>query len=243
MNCLEQYLVELLQHHITYESKEVQVVKNFNQAPRIPVITLDLSPGISTNYIHHDVTNAETLYYHRTATININVWCNTERERESINNQILQCYYTEKTFNYTYCSNYDDRTCTPLSSRCKAITTESIPTSKGKCPDPTLYGYESLQSKYYITNGTLLFEPPFDMDEYDRNPPLLRSIIRCTCDYEEPVITVGNVEDMIDDITWGDVEIVTDEDLITEDETQEDDDDDNITNDDEDDEDDVVIVN
>lgn len=199
LNCFEQYLVELLQGHITINNKPVEVVKHFSNAPQLPVITLDLSGGVTTDYVYHDTDSAmETVYYHRIANINLNVWCNTDVEKEQITEQILDCYYKEKTYHYEYCSKYVDGMCTTLGASCRAEATETYRTIKNKCPDPEVYEYQSLAEKHHICKGTIHIEPPFDMDEFTRQPPLLRSIFRCRAEYEEPVFRKGTVIEDID---------------------------------------------
>ena len=49
----------------------------------------------------------------------------------------------------------------------------------------------------------MIVEPPFTMDEPDRHPPLLRSVLRASCLYEECVMDYGeSVEQfIIDDVT------------------------------------------
>lgn len=198
MNCLELYLVELLQGNIFYNNSVIEVRRQFNNSPQLPVITLDLSNGVTTNYSYHDVSSAsDILYFSRDATININVWCNTETERESISNQILDCYYKEKTNHYKYCGNYyaDDKC--RAGGHCKVKTIINSRSVKDKCPDPDLYHYISLQKKYHIIHDTVTIEPPFDIDEDDKKPPLLHSVLKCTASYFEPVLSSGvSVEDI-----------------------------------------------
>ena len=199
MNCFEAYLVELLQGHLTINDQPVEVVKRFSNAPQLPVITLDMSGGVTTDYVYHDTDDAvETLYYHRTANINLNVWCNTDIEKESLTEQILSAYYDEKTNHYRYCANYDNGTCNSINQECRALVVDDWRTAKNKCPDPDEYEYMSLAGKHHICERTVVIEPPFDMDEFDRQPPLLRSIFRCRAEYEEPVVQHGITIDDID---------------------------------------------
>lgn len=197
MNCFEAYLVELLQGYITYDNKAVQVVKHFSNAPELPVITLDLSGGVNTDYLYRDVDGGkEVMYYRRTANININLWCNTDAEKENITSQIMDCFYKEQSNHYRYCSNYDNGAC-GAGGYCKVGTIPNGRSAKNKCPAPDEYNYDSLALKHHLIEGTIMVEPPFDMDEFDRQPPLLRSIFRCKADYEEPVLEQGaTVEDV-----------------------------------------------
>lgn len=199
MHCLEKYLINLLQGKIIYDEKIVEVRKHYDDAPLLPLITLDTSAGVSTNYSYHELTNVDTLYFNRDATVNISVWCNTEEQRQSITQQIMECYYKEKNFHYTYCSNYHNGICNTSGSKCGATTITNNRTVKDKCPDPDWYKYESLQSKCYIVHDTITIEPAYDIDEVQQHPPLLHSILRCTATYEEPVSRYGMV---VEDINY-----------------------------------------
>lgn len=205
MNCFESYLVELLQGYISYNNKPVEVVKRFSNAPSLPVITLDTSAGVTTDYVYYDTDDVvETVYYHRKANINISLWCNTDVQKEELTGQILSAYYDEKTNHYRYCSNYDDGICATTNTTCAATTIHNWKTIKNKCPDPDALEYESLMEKHHICKGTVIIEPPFDMDEFDRKPPLLRAIFRSSAEYDEPVRARGSV---IEDIELDGVEI------------------------------------
>ena len=198
MNCLEQYLVKLLQGYITYDDRIVEVRKQFSNNPQLPVITLDLSPGVTTNYSYHDTDNRRAvLYFHRSANVNVNLWCNTEDEREQISQMIMQCFYMEKTNHFRYCSQYEDGVCVSTGESCLTGSVVDGRTVKNKCPYPDRLGYESLQEACHIVWDTVRFEPPFDLDEEDRHPPLLRSVFRVSADYYEPVVEHGvRVEDV-----------------------------------------------
>jgi hypothetical protein len=202
MNNFEQYLVALLQGHITNDGNVVEVRRQFTNAPHLPVITLDTTGGINTEYRYHDTSGStEKVYYRRQAHININVWCNTEEERENITGQVMECFHKEHNNHYLYCTRYNNGQCTS-GGQCKAVTTHTGRTVKGKCPDPEQYGYKSISKRYGIVDGELILEPPFTMDEPDRHPPLLRSVISASCVYEECVRDYGeSVEQaIIDDI-------------------------------------------
>lgn len=55
-----------------------------------------------------------------------------------------------------------------------------------------MYEYESLARKYGIVNGTIVIEPPFDLDDVDKHPPLLRSVLVASAEYIECVSSKGN---------------------------------------------------
>ena len=204
MNNFEAYLVELLQGHLTVDDRNVQLVKHFSNAPSLPVVTLDLSGGTTTDYYWHDFDDEghEILWQHCTSNINLSLWCNTEDERQQLTEQIQDCFHKEKQYHYTYCSQYEDGNCSN-GGNCR--TNNSLNSdAKQVCPNPEEYGYESLRAKHSIVENSIRVEPPFDMDEYDKQPPLLRSILRCSAEYERLITSEG---EPVDEIIIGNFEV------------------------------------
>lgn len=190
MNKFEQYIVELLQGNIVYEGQVVEVRRQFMNAPRIPVITLDVA-SIVTEHVDRLISEVEQVVYVRDCSININLWCNTEEERENISQQIMQCFYDEQNCMYPYCTNYNkiNHLCASINTVCPAYSSDSS-TSKRRCPNTDLYGFQTLTRKHDILWGTVNVEPPFSMDELGETPPLLRNIFQCEAVYED-YIQVG----------------------------------------------------
>ena len=192
MNPFEAYLVELLQGNIEYDGSTVPVVKNFNQHPDRPVVTLDLSGGVNTNRVQPYPPDAQR-HYRRKAVINVNVWCDTESQRESITGQVLSLFHAEQGYHYKFCTQYDKDTgnCSTTHSVCPASNMTGK-TRKNKCPLPDHYEYQSLHDKYGLLYGTVNIEPAFDLDEYSDHPPLLRSIMKAEAEYDEVIAEVVN---------------------------------------------------
>jgi len=183
MNKLENYLVDLLQGNVNYDGRVVEVVKQFSQHPERPVITLDLSGGVVTQRIYTNPSLAEK-YIERRANININVWCDTEQQRASITQQIQDLFHLEQNYHYRYCTKYTDGSCATTGTECAAETAYTH-----KCPKPETNKYEPLHRHHNIIIGTLNIEPPFDLDELAEHPPLLRSVMRCECQYADTIQT------------------------------------------------------
>ena len=200
MNRFESFLVELLQEKIVYNDKIVYVQKHFSNDADLPVITLDTSRGVTTEYYYKDIDVKDTLYSYRQSNIDINIWCNTDEERNNITNQILNCFYKEKNNHYTYCTKYNNGTCD-----CHVHEVENGSTAKEKCPDINYYGYQSLTLKHGLIEGSILIEPPYDLDELNEHPPILRSILSANAEYYEKVTPDSG--EIIDDITIGEIQL------------------------------------
>lgn len=192
MNQLEAYLVELLQERID----GVYVRREFlPDSDHLPCITLDTGSGVRTEQVSRWVTDVETTVYERYAHVNINVWCNSEEEREYITGMILLLFHLEQQHHYTYCTNYNKNTgnCSYLDASCPVPNKDTVVTIKNKCPDPYKYGHETLSMKHRIIQGSINIEPPMRMDETDRHPPLLRSILEAEASYYEFMPVGGHV--------------------------------------------------
>lgn len=200
MNPFEQYLVELLQGYVTLGGSSVEVRREFLPRGHIPCITLDIESDKNPTYRRSYIDGTDTLLFDHICDINIHTWCNRETERESINQQVRDCYIKYLNHHYRYCSNYIDGNCTYLKAACEGITAY-----KNKCPDPDTYMYECLSDKHGIMWGTVNIESPIFSDELSENPPILHSIIRATARYTEVASSQGETTD---DYIWGELEII-----------------------------------
>jgi len=95
MNQLEQYMVELLQDNITYQGKNIPLVKNFKDKPSLPVITIN-DMSINTLRVDRQIIEETKAIYQREITMQLNLWCNKEHERQQISHDILHLFYTEQ---------------------------------------------------------------------------------------------------------------------------------------------------
>lgn len=213
MNKLEQYIVGLLQHHLIYDEMPVQVRRQFLPVHDLPCVTLDVG-RVDTEQVHRCTGgtnifneiqgNVDSIVYERSCEININLWCNTEDERETISDQIMECFNKEEAGHYTYCSNYDDGTCNTTGESCLAEQGGTARARKNLCPSPMGMGYESLRSSCNIISGSLNVGSPVMLDEYGEHPPLLRNMFRVVAGYYD-VYDVGG--DLLDDVGIGEIRI------------------------------------
>lgn len=190
MNHFEAYLVELLQHHIVFGGAEVPVRRQFSERGQAPCITLDTgSIGTGKLFRETNAEDGEVVVTERVCTLYINLWCNTEAERESISSQILTAFMDEQTGHYKYCSRYNDEMCTS-GGLCLARQSADARAVKNQCPQPRERGYESLSTKHGLIMGSVNIEPPVMMDEVKEYPPLLRNRFDCEASYYD-VYTLG----------------------------------------------------
>lgn len=199
VNPFEAYLVDLLQNNIIVNDKKVPVLKRRPQLPTIPSITLDVQ-DVSTDGVYRALQETMQLIYERSTSIQIDVWSYDEQERLSINKQIMNCWYKEQNQHYMYCSQYNDGNCSTTDSTCAARNTRSK-----QCPRTSTLGYEPLLFKHKLLKGSVNINPPFDLDEYDEERPILHSVFRCEGGYRDYVTVQG---EPIEEIEHGDISII-----------------------------------
>ena len=116
--------------------------------------------------------------------VQINVWCNDERQREIIVNQVKDCLFKAHNNHYSYCSKFnDDKTCETTGETCAALTDTGYKGIMGLCPNPCKYHCCSLMNSYGVVKNSVQIGGDYEQDENDHRPPLKRSIIDIELDY------------------------------------------------------------
>lgn len=206
MNIIKRTFLQILQNRVIFDDDIVPVIIKDYWADMTPCITITgfsrdkgrynreqrtvYQPLPSTHRLY-DAENPNKKYpflaeYQRKQyEIHINVWCNNEREREEIVNQVRHLLFLARNHHYTYCVNYDKDTfkCKNIDEECKARTSTSFRSLHGHCPMPIKLGYCNIYKSKGIIANTIHISPDYELDEYDHKPPLKRSIINITLDY------------------------------------------------------------
>ena len=199
-----QAIYRVLYGNVMVENKGIPVVKQSYPYDKTPCITLDDSGGVTT--ISKKITNKKLLLksshpqfelYHKelvgqqvicetkSTTININIWCDTERERESICKQVLNLFYKAQSDHYMFCSKYDNGYCSYLENECEAILDNTIRSVKNQCPYPYDYKYMNIFSRYDLIRDTFHVETPFSVDDLSQKKPILRSVMKVYTNYKD----------------------------------------------------------
>lgn len=214
MNKIKRAFLKLLQGNVIYDDDIVPVVIKdywYDTTPCITISGMDRtkrSPRQRTTECHplpethplYDPANPYKKYPHlvekigRSYEIWINIWCNNERERELITNQVKDCLFYCTNHHYKYCINYDKDTnnCLFTETTCEAITDNGYHGLRGQCPKPYDNGYCNLFTSNGIKRNTLQIGADYERDEYDHKPPLKRTIIEISFDYTDKRIFPSN---------------------------------------------------
>lgn len=201
----------ILLGNVHLNEKKIPVVKQSYPYDKTPCITLDDSGGSST--ISKKITNKkvrlkpthpqfevfdglvsqQVIRETKQSTININVWCDTERERESICRNILDLFYKAQSDHYMFCKKYDNGYCSFLDDGCLAIENNMRRNVKNQCPSPKEYGYINVFKQFDLDRNTFHVESPFSMDDLTGKTPILRSIMRVYTNYYDYHVIGGGI--------------------------------------------------
>lgn len=215
MNKIKRLFLNILQGNVIYDNNIVPVIIKDYWFDTTPCITIHGNVRNKTpnnrHYVqvkrvldkNHDLYDSEKpfkKYPHLAESITysydvqINVWCNNEREREIIVNKVKECLFLARNNHYTYCSKYDNETCKckTLDEECRARTTYGYRQLRGLCPSPKEYGCCSLLNAYGVIKSSISISPDYEQDEYNHKPPLKRSIIDIELDYKDIIVFPSN---------------------------------------------------
>lgn len=205
MNKIKRAFLQILQGKIVYDDKIVPVVIKDHWYDTTPSITIVGLVKETENYREHitvkrplkethglyDSENPNKKYPHLAERmkysyeIEINVWCNDERQRDCIVKQVKYFLFLARNSHYTYCSKYDSETheCKTIGEECKARIGRGYANQMGLCPSPKEYHCCNIFNSYNIIKNSLQISDDYEKDELEHKPPLKRSIIKISLDY------------------------------------------------------------
>lgn len=210
---------KVLWGNIDIDGVKIPVVKRSYPYDKTPCVTIDDSGGsafshrdilnvpyvLSKEHPQYDVENPfkkvpqQVLREYYSTTININVWCNTEDEREKLNNEILKLFYEAQSDHYKFCVNYIDGYCGYMDNTCYAVHFgDSVKSIKHQCTNPLVYGYENIFTTYNLIRASFYLEQPFSLDDRGKDGVLLRSVLKLHTGYYVDYIIGGVIADNID---------------------------------------------
>ena len=206
MNKIKRMFLWILQGKIVYDDKIVPVVIKDHWYDTTPSITIKgynrddkdclrqqitVKRPLKEDHPLYDGENPEKKYPHlaertrHTYEIEINVWCNDERQRDCIVKQVKHCLFLARNNHYTYCSKYDSETheCKTLGEECRSRTTGGYANMMGICPSPKEYRCCNIFNSFNVIKNTINISDDYEKDEYEHKPPLKRSIIQINLNY------------------------------------------------------------
>lgn len=173
---------EILKGNITYNDKNIPIVKRLKSRDKTPCITIDQASDMQVKRDYRTDATQRIVLEHN-AEIWLNIWCDTEEERHTILSQIRLLFFKALGNHYSLCSHYNGGTCTFLDRECEALTVSNGRSAKSQCPHPHNNDYTSWFSRHHIVKNTFRLSAISEMDELDVAEPVLRTLIKFDLNY------------------------------------------------------------
>ena len=214
MNHIKKTFVKILREKIYVDEKLIPVVIKDYPLDKTPCITISgynrdkgkhrrqqvrVLRTLSEDHPLYDPKYPEKRYPHsaeysiKSYEINIHVWCDTERERELIIDQIYDCLFYCMNFHYMFCERFDkkDKCCETTGQICEAITDKGYHGLRGQCPNKHNKPM-NIMYKHGIIKNSVHISPHYEADILDKKAPLKHSVIEVPLDYKRIKVIKSN---------------------------------------------------
>lgn len=180
---IEKAVWDLLKNNIVYnDSQVICLVRRLTPADETPCITIQQASEVQ---IGREILpgRSEIIQTKNNVEVWINIWANTEEERNCLLNQVETRIFQALANHYTTCNQYNNEKCNYLDENCQALTITNGRTAKNQCPYPEENQYLSWFKKHHIIKHSFTISGRQDMDELDLTQPVLRTLIKLDMDY------------------------------------------------------------
>ena len=157
---------------------------------------------IGTSILNSNKTNItfdgrrqEAIITEYEADLRLDIWALKETTRQTLINQITECFMKALSDHYTYCTSYNNGTCECIVENPEYQHDKRA--CKGQCPTPHDLPYENLWTKYNIDLASFTLTPAYDLDELNETEPVLRSRIDISFNYTDYYIIGGKTSQNI----------------------------------------------
>lgn len=182
MHVLEKAFIDLLRNHLCVSNDKIYTGNRYRPIDISPCVNLLLADERFIRRRYVEIENTQYIQQYHSAELWINIWCNTETERQELINQIDTRIKQALANHYTTCSHYDyqEQQCSEINDTCEALTSQSNRANKKQCPDLTKY--QSFFNLNHIPKRTFNYNVT-DLDELNISEPLLRTIFKLNMNF------------------------------------------------------------
>lgn len=214
MNHIKKTFVKILREKIYVDDKLIPVIIKdypYDHTPCITISGMNRDKGnhrrqqvnvlskLDENHPLYDPKYPERRYPHsaeysvKSYEITIHVWCDTERERELIVDQVYDCLFYCMNLHYFFCERYDkeDKSCKTTGEICEAITDKGYHGLRGVCPNKKNKPL-NIMSKNGIIKNSVHISPHYELDDLGKREPIKHSIIEINLDYKRIKVIRSN---------------------------------------------------
>lgn len=179
----EKAVWDLLNGNVKLDDVDViSLVRRLTSEDETPCITIQQAAEVQLNRQVMPGKH-EVIMTRNNVEVWINIWANTEEERNYIINQVEHRINQALANHYTTCANYNQGNCDFLEDACAALNITNGRTAKSQCPYPKDYNYKSWFIQNKIIKNTFIISGRQDMDELNITQPVLRTLIKLDFDY------------------------------------------------------------
>lgn len=183
MHVLEKAFIDLLRNYLPVGNDKIFAGSRYIPKDLTPCVTVQLADESfqRRHYVEIDhVQYSRKLY---DANLWINVWCNTEEERQDLIDAIYLRINQAEEHHYTTCANFDypTKNCNKSMNVCETLNSQGGRANKGQCPN--IVDYNSFFETNNIPKRHFRINSVTDLDELDSSEPILRTIFRLQMQY------------------------------------------------------------
>ena len=181
MHILEKIFIDLLRGNLCVDDKKIYTGNRNKLEDISPCVQLKLAAENSIRRKTVEIDCKQYIQKEYTAELWIDIYCNTEEQREKLIQQIKNRINQALANHYTTCANYDNDLCSKTDETCKALTSNNSRSNKNQCPDLEIY--DSFFKHNHITKRTFKKLSETNLDELEISESLLRTQFKFEMNY------------------------------------------------------------
>ncbi len=183
MKVMEEAFYNLLQEHITYNDDYINCILGYSPIDETPCITINTADESFIKRRYVEIEKIQQIQKRYRCDLWINIWCNSNKQRNDITEQVQRRILQAEANHYSTCSNYNPNndSCEIIEAKCEALTHNSHRAHKEQCPNLNIYN--SFFKQHNIIKNTFYINSITDLDELDISEPVLRTIFKLRMDY------------------------------------------------------------
>ena len=182
MHVLEKAVIDLLRGYLDISNDKIFTGGRYKPIDVSPCVTVQQASEVNLSG-NHMPGATESIKLKYDAEVWINVWCDTDEQRDSLVEQIELRIFQALSNHYTTCAKYNEGNCDFLEDECATLNVTNGRTAKNQCPYPNEYGYCNWFKKNQIIKRTFAISGKQKMDELNLSKPILRTLIKLEMNY------------------------------------------------------------
>lgn len=181
MNPLEKSFIDLLRDNLCVSNDKIFTGNRLKVEDASPCVQINLAAENSVRRTYEEITCKQYIKKEYSAELWINIWCNSEEQRETLINQIENRINQALANHYTTCPFYTEINCSKTNERCEALTSHGYRANKKQCPNLELY--KSFFKYNNISKRTFKVLSITNLDDLTLSEILLRTIFKLEMNY------------------------------------------------------------